>query len=103
MKRLPLNPQERVEALKKRHRKTYDNVMNTAKILDWDDVEALLVALGCVRAEGSGSRVKFSHPNTPHVLQLHAPHGGRKTIIIWAIQQTRDYLIMAGFLPRNGK
>ncbi|MCB9913268.1 MAG: type II toxin-antitoxin system HicA family toxin [Planctomycetes bacterium] len=90
-------PSERVASLRKRHRKTYDAVMGGARILDWDDVLGMLEGLGCVMVHGSGSRVKISHPDVPHVLQLHEPHGGRKTVIHWAIQQTRDFLRIAGF------
>ncbi len=40
--------------------------------LEWSAIESLLLAVGCERIEGSGSRVTFHHSGV--VASFHRPH-----------------------------
>jgi hypothetical protein len=44
--------------------------------LAWADIERLLVAVGCVMTEGSGSRVYFEHGVEAE--SFHRPHPGKE-------------------------
>jgi hypothetical protein len=62
----------------------------------WDDIEALFIALGAYRQEGSGSRVRFLLKGVPAV--FHRPHPQRETDK-GAVKSTRKFLIDAGIIP----
>lgn len=55
----------------------------------WADVEALLVAVGCERREGSGSRVRFMLRGL--VLAVHRPHP-RKEAKPYQVREVRGFL-----------
>jgi hypothetical protein len=42
----------------------------------WQETESLLVKLGYIKQEGSGSRCKFIHKTKKSVIDLHKPHPG---------------------------
>ena len=44
----------------------------------WIELNSLLIALGYIKKEGSGSRVKFFHKQTNHPIFLHKPHPGNE-------------------------
>ncbi len=46
--------------------------------LEWRKIEAVLLALGRVRTEGSGSSVAFSHSGV--TIRLHRPHPQRAAL-----------------------
>lgn len=62
----------------------------------WQDVEALLKALGCSQEEGRGSRVRFALGTTR--LVLHRPHPS-PTLKKGAVDSLRDFLIQAEVKP----
>jgi hypothetical protein len=41
--------------------------------IDWDDIESLLIAVGCKVIEGSGSRVRFDHNSHAVSIDLIPP------------------------------
>lgn len=43
--------------------------------LEWRKIESLLLALGCLRTEGSGSSVAFTHSGVS--VRFHRPHPQR--------------------------
>ncbi|WP_202798484.1 type II toxin-antitoxin system HicA family toxin [Marinobacterium stanieri] len=45
---------------------------------NWNELETLLNGLGYETKQGSGSRVKFYHPEKDHLLSLHKPHPGNE-------------------------
>ncbi|MBE2895520.1 type II toxin-antitoxin system HicA family toxin [Pasteurellaceae bacterium HPA106] len=40
----------------------------------WTDLVTLLTQLGYEKKEMAGSRVRFYHPKTTHLILLHKPH-----------------------------
>jgi HicA toxin of bacterial toxin-antitoxin, len=81
-----------------RHRKTLEAVFAepTKTNIAWADIEALLIAVGCTMAEGSGSRVKFSYGN--ETLAFHRPHP-RKEAIRYQVKDARALLEKIGVRP----
>ncbi len=68
-----------------------------AKDFTWDELSCLLLALGYIKKEGSGSRVKFFHKETNHPILLHKPHPGNE-IKPTALKSIRDELKKIGAL-----
>jgi len=68
-----------------------------AKDFTWDELSCLLLALGYVKKEGSGSRVKFFHEETKYPISLHKPHPGNE-IKPRALKSIRDELKNVGAL-----
>lgn len=68
-----------------------------AKDFTWDELNSLLLALGYIKKEGSGSRVKFFHGVTNHPILLHKPHLGNE-IKPTALKRIRDELNKIGYL-----
>lgn len=62
----------------------------------WNDVESLLVAIGCQSIEGSGSRVKFVKDG--NILMAHRPHP-RKECKPYLVREVRDFLTDIGVAP----
>jgi len=60
-----------------------------AKDFTWDELSCLLLALGYIKKEGSGSRVKFFHKETKYPISLHKPHPGNE-IKPRALKRIRD-------------
>ena len=81
-----------------RARKTLQTVfaIPTCKTLAWDDIEALLLALGAAKTEGNGSRVKFDLQGK--TIAYHRPHHP-KTARAYQVEATRDFLIKLGIKP----
>ncbi len=81
-----------------RHRKTLEAVFAepTKSNIAWLDIEALLVAAGCIAKEGAGSHVRFKAGN--EVLLIHRPHP-RKEAKEYVVRATRDYLMKMGIQP----
>jgi hypothetical protein len=68
--------------------------------IPWNDIESLLIALGGVLSEGSGSRVRV---NLNGVLAVfHRPHPERVTDK-GALKSVRRFLINAGIKPEGGE
>ncbi|HET7268620.1 MAG TPA: type II toxin-antitoxin system HicA family toxin [Oleiagrimonas sp.] len=80
------------------HRKTLDvifaNPVNGN--LDWSRIEALLVALGCNRIEGSGSSVMFEKDGMK--VFFHRPHPGKEALR-YRVKDARDFLLRIGVTP----
>ncbi len=84
--------------MNKKHQKTLTAIFaNPVRSnIVWDDIDALLVALGAVRQEGHGSRVRFLLNEVPAV--FHRPHP-RKETDKGAVKSVRKFLIDAGVIP----
>lgn len=80
------------------HRKTLAAVfaepVNGA--LEWRRIEALLVAAGCTRVEGSGSSVSFEFKGER--VHFHRPHP-RKEALRYRVLDARGFLISIGVMP----
>ena len=46
------------------------------KDFEWSELKALLKGLGFEELRGTGSRVKFRHPESGRLISLHRPHPG---------------------------
>ena len=68
----------------------------TIRTLAWDDIEALLLALGADLTEGNGSRVKFDLKG--RTIAFHRPHHP-KTARAYQVEATRDFLSNLGIKP----
>jgi len=64
--------------------------------IPWADIEALLVALGAERSEGSGSRVRFGLNGIRAV--FHRPHPQKETDR-GAVKSVRRFLEEGGIRP----
>lgn len=84
-----------------RHRKTLTQVFTdpVSGSIAWDAVEALLIAVGCVAIEGTGSRVRFAYgPEGEHVETFHRPHP-EKDAKRYQIKAARAFLTKIGAAP----
>lgn len=72
----------------------FTNPVSTS--LNWMDIEALLVAVGCTVMEGNGSRVKFVCRK--QVLAVHRPHP-HKEAKAYQVRAVRDFLTNLGVTP----
>jgi hypothetical protein len=81
-----------------RHRKTLAAIFAepVPASLAWAEIEALFVALGCSRIEGSGSRVRFAKDG--RIASFHRPHPAREAKC-YQVRAARDYLILIGVRP----
>jgi hypothetical protein len=62
----------------------------------WDDIESLLIAIGCQMIEGSGSRVRFSYRGV--IGTFHRPHP-EKEAKRYQVRDAREYLAKIGVTP----
>jgi hypothetical protein len=62
----------------------------------WDDIEGLLVAVGCQMIAGSGSRVRFSCKGV--IGTFHRPHP-EKEAKRYQVKDAREYLAKIGITP----
>ena len=62
----------------------------------WADVESLLLAVGCVAVEGSGSRVRFERDGL--LAFFHRPHP-EKEAKRYQVRDARRFLIEMGIYP----
>jgi HicA toxin of bacterial toxin-antitoxin, len=68
----------------------------TSGALVWNDIEALLVAIGCRVLEGSGSRVRFERGGI--VASFHRPHRA-KVAKRYQVRDVREFLVTLGEVP----
>lgn len=80
------------------HRRTLAAVFGrpTASNILWDDLEALLIAAGCRKIEGSGSRVKFE--NKGMIASFHRPHPAKEAKR-YQVEDARIFLERVGVTP----
>lgn len=64
----------------------------------WDDLVSLLRRLGYQEITGSGSRRKFIHSGTNHILILHEPHP-HHDLKIYQVRIVVDALKRNGLVP----
>lgn len=78
-----------------RHRKTLQAIFRdpVSAGIHWDDIESLLLACGCARIEGSGSRVRFE--KTGVVAYFHRPHPAKEARK-YQVQDSREFLEKIG-------
>ena len=81
-----------------RHRRTLAAVFAhpTSSNIAWVDVEALLIAAGCRKIEGSGSRVKFE--NKGLIAAFHRPHPAKEAKK-YQVEDARQFLEKIGVRP----
>ncbi len=80
------------------HRKTLAALFlsPTPSSLEWDDIEALLIASGCRVIEGAGSRVCFEKNGM--IAMFHRPHPVKEAKR-YQVRDARDYLARIGVKP----
>lgn len=81
--------------MNKKQRKTYDAIFANPikRNIIWDDVVALVKALGGTITEGNGSRVRFDLNNVS--LNIHSPHP-QKELKLYQVKAVREFLISGG-------
>jgi HicA toxin of bacterial toxin-antitoxin, len=81
-----------------RHTKTLAAVFAepTSVSLEWARIESLLVGVGCVVIEGSGSRERFVHGTT--VATFHRPHPAKEAKA-YQVDEARSFLTLIGITP----
>jgi hypothetical protein len=81
-----------------RHRKTLEAIFSEPVNgnLEWSRIEALLIAVGCLVIEGSGSAVTFEKDGRK--ANFHRPHP-RKEALKYRVEQVREYLTQLGMTP----
>ncbi len=81
-----------------KHRKTLKALFGDPppKGMPWEDIESLLLAVGAVLSEGSGSRVKFDLNG--QTVAFHRPHKP-KTARAYQIAIAREFLEDNGVKP----
>ena len=74
-----------------KHRKTLDKIFSNpvSGNLPWNDIEALLIAVGCNVVEGSGSSVTFE--KNGRRAYFHRPHPQRDALI-YRVKMAREFL-----------
>ena len=81
-----------------RHKRTLRDVFTVPVKgnIRWEDVESLLLALGCRREQGKGSRVRFIKDDL--VATFHRPHPKPETDK-GAVKAVRAFLEQLGVRP----
>jgi hypothetical protein len=81
-----------------RHRKTLEAVFAdpVSGSIEWRDIEAMLISLGCEVSEGSGSRVRVMFGSATAV--FHRPHPSPDADK-GAVKAVRRFLTSAGIEP----
>ncbi|MHB1591915.1 MAG: type II toxin-antitoxin system HicA family toxin [Sulfuricella sp.] len=81
-----------------RHRKTLKAIFAdpTLSNIAWKDIEAMIGAVGAVKSEGAGSRVRFLLNGVPGI--FHRPHP-QKEADKGAVESMRKFLTDAGIKP----
>jgi hypothetical protein len=64
--------------------------------LEWRRIEALLMAVGCVRVEGSGSSVTFERDGRR--VRFHRPHPAKEALR-YRVLDARAFLMSIGVMP----
>ena len=80
------------------HRKTLAAVFAepVSGALEWRRIEALLLAVGCVAIEGSGSSVTFEKDGLK--VRFHRPHPGKEALR-YRVRDARSFLQAIGIHP----
>ena len=80
-----------------KQRRTLDAIFRdpVSGTIDWADIEALLLSLGCRLIEGSGSRVRFEKEGL--VAAFHRPHPERQAKR-YQVRDARAYLQQLGVM-----
>ena len=68
----------------------------TVATIVFSDLEALLVAAGCMLTEGNGSRVRFD--NDGLAFSAHRPHPGKEARR-YQVEQAREFLAKLEITP----
>ena len=86
------------DSMNARQRKTLAAVFAkpTRSGVDWSEIEALLMACGCRRIEGSGSRVKFAKRGV--IAAFHRPHPAKEAKK-YQVEDVRQFLEKIGIEP----
>jgi predicted RNA binding protein YcfA (HicA-like mRNA interferase family) len=63
----------------------------------WQELKALLKALGYQQVQASGSRVKFDNGNADQIINLQKPHPGN-IVKRYALRQLIDKLVQGGLI-----
>jgi hypothetical protein len=81
-----------------KHRKTLKEIFldPVKSSIVWDDIEAMIMALGAERFEGNGSRVRFLLNGIKAV--FHRPHSQKETDK-GAVKSVRRFLQEGGIKP----
>jgi len=81
-----------------KHRKTLRAIFTVPTLgnIVFADIEALLLAIGCTRTEGSGSRVRFGYEE--YAWLTHRPHP-EKEAKRYQVEQVREFLELIGITP----
>ena len=81
-----------------KHRKTLAAIYAkpTLGAIPFKDVEALLLAVGCILTEGAGSRVRFDKDGLAFL--CHRPHPGKEAKR-YQIEQAREFLQQLEVMP----
>lgn len=81
-----------------KHRKTLEAIFNNPVNgnIEWSRIEALLVAVGCVVVEGSGSSVTFEKQGKR--AYFHRPHP-KKESLRYRVTDARHFLEAIGVKP----
>ena len=81
-----------------KHTKTLTAIFKTpvTGTLEWAAIEGVLLAVGCVVIEGSGSRVRFVRDGV--VASFHRPHPAKEAKR-YQVRDARDYLVQLGVTP----
>jgi hypothetical protein len=81
-----------------KHRKTLEALFHNPVNgnIEWSRIEALLVAVGCVEVEGSGSSVTFEKDGKR--AYFHRPHP-QKAALRYRVTDARHFLELIGVRP----
>lgn len=84
--------------LNKKHQKTLEAIFSTQTpaTLQWRRIEALFIALGATKEEGSGSSVNFKFSGK--TVTFHRPHS-RKEARRYQIRRARNFLTEVEITP----
>ena len=84
--------------MNRKHRATLSAIFErpARPTIRWSDIEGLILALGAIKTEGSGSRVRFALGEARAT--FHRPHP-RPTAPKATVADLRDFLRAAGIEP----
>jgi predicted RNA binding protein YcfA (HicA-like mRNA interferase family) len=81
-----------------KHDKLLSRLFERPKDFKWRELQTLLSGLGYKEKSGSGSRVKFYHPESKSIIALHRPHPGN-IVKAYAVNEVIDKLKQEGIEP----
>jgi hypothetical protein len=87
-----------ISGMNSKQRKTLEAIFlePVPKNLLWDDIESLLMAIGCKMKNRGGSRVGFAKDS--FVLYVHRPHPQKETAT-FTIRDVKEFLERIGVTP----